>query len=67
MTKVAEVLASLMWLKVFELVKVEGHFFDSDGELKKRIFLFDDKLVAHGKKFVEATSQRSGTLIKLVF
>ncbi|MGK2889199.1 MAG: hypothetical protein ACSLEN_09015 [Candidatus Malihini olakiniferum] len=57
----------LMWVKVFKLVEVENHFFDSDGELKKRVFVFDDKLGVHGEKIFEATSQRPGTLIKLVY
>ncbi|MCE9679757.1 hypothetical protein LZP69_11345 [Shewanella sp. AS1] len=56
----------LMWLKVFDLVEVESHFLDIDGELKKRVFRFDDKLGVHGEKVVEATEQQSGTLIKLV-
>lgn len=56
----------LMWLKVFDLVEVESHFLDADGELKKRVFRFDDKLGVHGEKVVEATEQQSGTLIKLV-
>lgn len=56
----------LMWLKVFDLVDVESHFLDADGELKKRVFRFDDKLGVHAEKVVEATEQQSGTLIKLV-
>ncbi|MBK4785497.1 MAG: ATP-binding protein [Pantoea sp. Pent] len=56
----------LMWLKVFALVEVESHFFDVDGKLKKRVFRFKDKLGVHGEKVVEATSQKPGTLIKLV-
>lgn len=56
----------LMWLKVFDLVEVESHFLDADGELKKRVFRFDDKLGVHGEKVVDATEQQSGTLIKLV-
>ena len=56
----------LMWLKVFGLVEVESHFFDIDGELKKRIFRFDDKSGVHGEKVLEATHQKSGTIIKLI-
>ncbi len=56
----------LMWLKVFALVEVESHFFDVGGKLKKRAFRFNDKLGVHGEKVVEATSQKPGTLIKLV-
>lgn len=56
----------LMWLKVFDLVEVESHFRDDDGELKKRVFRFDDKLGVHGEKVEAATEQQSGTLIKLV-
>ncbi|KGB02553.1 hypothetical protein DR73_3503 [Enterobacteriaceae bacterium ATCC 29904] len=56
----------LMWLKVFGLVEVESHFFDVDGELKKRIFRFDDKSGVHGEKVVEATYQKPGTIIKLL-
>ncbi|UJR53894.1 ATP-binding protein [Dickeya zeae] len=56
----------LMWLKVFGLVEVESHFFDIDGELKKRIFRFDDKLGVHDEKVVEATYQKPGTIIKLL-
>lgn len=56
----------LMWLKVFNLVEVESHFLDVDGELKKRIFRFDDKLGVHGEEIVSATEKQSGTLIKLV-
>ncbi|TBM03689.1 ATP-binding protein [Klebsiella oxytoca] len=56
----------LMWLKVFGLVEVESHFFDIDGELKKRIFRFDDKSGVHDEKVVEATYQKPGTIIKLL-
>lgn len=56
----------LMWLKVFELVEVESHFLDVDGELKKREFRFDDKQGVHGEQVEAATDQQSGTLIKLV-
>src|SRR5690554_1447966 len=58
----------LMWLKVFDLVEVESHFRDGDGdgELKKRVFRFDDKLGVHGATVEAATEQQSGTLIKLV-
>ncbi len=56
----------LMWLKVFGLVEVESHFFDIDGELKKRIFRFDDKSGVHGEKVLEATYQKPGTIIKLL-
>ncbi len=56
----------LMWLKVFNLVEVESHFLDVDGELKKRLFRFDDKLGVHGEKIVAATERQPGTLIKLV-
>lgn len=56
----------LMWLKVFGLVEVESHFFDLDGELKKRVFRFDDKSGVHGEKVVEATYKKPGTLIKLI-
>lgn len=56
----------LMWLKVFDLVEVESHFLDADGELKKRVFRFDDKLGVQGEKVVAATDQQPGTLIKLV-
>lgn len=56
----------LMWLKVFDLVEVESHFRDGDGELKKRVFRFDDKLGVHGEKVEAATEQQLGTLVKLV-
>lgn len=56
----------LMWLKVFDQVEVESHFFDVDGELKKRVFRFDDKLSVHGEKVVAATEHQPDTLIKLV-
>lgn len=56
----------LMWLKVFGLVEVESHFFDVDDKLKKRIFRFDDKSGVHGEKVVEATYEKSGTIIKLL-
>ena len=56
----------MMWLKVFDLVEVESHFIDSDGELKKRILRFDDKKVVHGEKVVPPTAQKSGTIIRLV-
>jgi hypothetical protein len=56
----------LMWLKVFDLVEVESHFLDVDGELKKRVFRFDDKLGVHGATVEAATEQQSGTLIKLI-
>jgi len=56
----------LMWLKVFDLVEVESHFIDVEGELKKRVFRFDDKLGVHGEMVVAATDRQSGTLVKLV-
>jgi len=56
----------LMWLKVFDLIEVESHFLDIDGELKKRTFCFDDKMGIHGEKLQAATSQQPGTIIKLV-
>lgn len=55
----------LMWLKVFDLVEVESHFFDTDDNLKKRVFRFDDKSGVHGAKVVAATEQKPGTIIKL--
>lgn len=55
----------LMWLKVFDLVEVESHFLDIDGELKKRVFRFDDKLGVHGENIVATTAQKTGTIIKL--
>ncbi len=56
----------LMWLKVFDLVEVESNFIDVEGSLKKREFLFDDKLGVHGEQIVEASAQQSGTIIKLI-
>ncbi|EPI2105768.1 ATP-binding protein [Providencia rettgeri] len=56
----------LMWLKAFDLVEIESHFFDIDSKLKKRIFRFNDKSGIHGEKLVEATSQQPGTIIKLI-
>ncbi len=56
----------LMWLKVFDLVEVESHFVDVDGQLKKRVFRFDDKLGVHGEKVQVATAQQAGTQIELV-
>ncbi|EPP7628371.1 ATP-binding protein [Providencia rettgeri] len=56
----------LMWLKAFDLVEIESHFFDIDSKLKKRIFRFNDKLGIHGEKLVDVTSQQPGTIIKLI-
>ncbi|MBB7656031.1 ATP-binding protein [Escherichia coli] len=56
----------LMWLKVFDLVEVESHFFDVDGKLKKRVFRFNDKSGVHGEKVIEATAQKPGSCIKLI-
>ncbi|UNH23923.1 ATP-binding protein [Moellerella wisconsensis] len=56
----------LMWLKAFDLVEIESHFFDIDSKLKKRIFRFNDKLGIHGEKLVKVTSQQPGTIIKLI-
>lgn len=56
----------LMWLKVFDLVEVESSFIDLEGNLKKRVFLFDDKLGVHGDQLLEASAQQSGTIIKLI-
>ncbi|MBT0718614.1 ATP-binding protein [Rosenbergiella epipactidis] len=56
----------LMWLKVFDLVEVESHFGDGDGYLKKRVFLFNDKLGVHSENLQVATEQQPGTQIKLV-
>ncbi|EQA4580370.1 ATP-binding protein [Citrobacter portucalensis] len=56
----------LMWLKVFDLVEVKSHFVDLDGQLKKRVFRFNDKSGVHGENVQEATEQQPGTQIKLV-
>ncbi len=56
----------LMWLKVFDLVEVESHFVDGDGQLKKRVFRFNDKSGVHDENVQEATEQQPGTQIKLV-
>lgn len=56
----------LMWLKVFDLVEVESHFVDVDGQLKKRVFRFNDKSGVHGENVQVATEQQPGTQIKLV-
>lgn len=56
----------LMWLKVFDLVEVESYFLDVEGELKKRLFRFDDKLGVHSQKIVATAKQQPGTLIKLI-
>ncbi|MCU5782499.1 hypothetical protein MA04_01799 [Alcanivorax balearicus MACL04] len=56
----------LLWLKVFDLVEVESHFFDTNGNLKKRAFRFDSKLGVHADKVSEAVAQKAGTTIKLV-
>lgn len=56
----------LMWLKAFDLVEVESHFIDADGELKKRILRFDDKNGVHEEKVVPPTAQKPGTIIRLV-
>lgn len=56
----------LMWLKVFDLVEVESHFIDVDSQLKKRVFLFNDKSGVHSENVQVATEQQSGTQIKLV-
>jgi hypothetical protein len=55
----------LMWLKVFDLVEVESHFIDTEGNFKKRVFLFDDKSGVHGEQILETSEQQSGTIIKL--
>lgn len=56
----------LMWLKVFDLVEVESHFVDLDGQLKKRVFRFNDKSGVHSENVQVATEQQPGTQIKLV-
>lgn len=56
----------LMWLKVFDLVEVESHFLDDNGEIKKRVFRFDDKMGVHGEKVESATAHQAGTHITLV-
>ncbi|MFC0119170.1 ATP-binding protein [Pseudoalteromonas xiamenensis] len=56
----------LMWLKVFDLVEVESHFVDGDGQLKKRVFRFNDKSGVHSENLQVATEQQPGTKIKLV-
>jgi len=55
----------LMWLKVFDLVEVESHFIDYNGDLKKRIFLFNDKFGVHKNTILEPTNDQTGTIIKL--
>ena len=56
----------LMWLKVFDVVEIYSHYVDINGNLKKRIFRFDDKQGVHGLKFADATQKEVGTEIKLV-
>lgn len=56
----------LMWLKVFDLVEVESHFVDVDGQLKKRVFCFNNKSGVHSENVQVATEQQPGTQIKLV-
>ncbi len=56
----------LMWLKVFDLVKIESHFIDVSGELKKRIFRFDVKNGVHANEVVEPTKPQTGTTVELI-
>ncbi len=56
----------LMWLKVFDLVEVESHYVDVDGQLKKRVFRFNNKSGVHGENIQEAIEKQPGTQIKLV-
>ncbi|MDV7586175.1 ATP-binding protein [Acinetobacter baumannii] len=56
----------LMWLKVFDLVEVDSHFFDVRGDLKRRIFFFNDKLGVHKNEILEPINKQTGTVIKLI-
>lgn len=56
----------LMWLKVFDLVEVDSHFFDVKGNLKRRKFFFNDKLGVHKSEILEPTNKQTGTIIKLI-
>lgn len=56
----------LMWLKVFDLVEVESHFVDADGQLKKRVFRFNDKLGVHSQNVQVSSEKQPGTQIKLL-
>ncbi|CAM4348082.1 hypothetical protein BJD20_06685 [Acinetobacter proteolyticus] len=55
----------LMWLKVFDLVEIESHFIDENGDLKRRIFLFNDSQGVHKNYVLDPTDQSTGTKIKL--
>lgn len=56
----------LMWLKVFDQVKIESHFVDTSGNMKKRVFFFDDKLGIHADSVCESTKSKTGTSVNLV-
>lgn len=56
----------LMWLKVFNYVDVESHFFTEEGSLKKRGFRFDDKLGVHKERVIDATNSQTGTSVELI-
>lgn len=56
----------LMWLKVFDKVEIESHFSDPNGDIKKRVFYFDDKLGVHADNVYESNESETGTTVKLV-
>ena len=56
----------LMWLKVFDLVKIESSFFDSKGALVQRSFDFDDKQGVNNETIHESSEKNSGTTIELI-
>jgi hypothetical protein len=56
----------LMWLKVFDTVEVQSHFFAGGSALKKRCFRFDDKFGVHNESVIDATESQTSTTVKLI-
>lgn len=55
----------LLWLKVFDVIEVESHFFDDKGQIKKRTFLFNDRFGIHQNNIVDSTEKQISTIVKL--
>lgn len=65
MSKGCRGVGRLMWLKVFDLVKIESVFMDKHDVLQKRTFYFNDKFGVHKESITPTSESYTGTKIKL--
>jgi|CXWL01.1.fsa_nt_gi hypothetical protein len=55
-----------IWLKTFDEVKIESHYFDRDGKLRKRAFSFERRDDQEPPKPQEPTAESVGTRLELL-